>query len=356
MWPAPVVEAALDNVLWDLDEARALSLVDQWTRASARVLRNISVVRNISVLVVLPGNIIGPAIQSAFCAAVAGARATLKASSVERHLGALVAAQVEAFGPPLAGSIRAEHWRGGDLAAEAQALSNADRVVAFGDDATIEQIRSRAYARDIGFTGYGESYSIGYVASESDVARAAERAARDICLFDQRGCMSPQTIYVAGDPGRAVLFARTLAGAIEMESNRLPRAALEPGEPALISDAARRLAASAMEPVPHGLDTLIVGPSREGAPDFVVAVEPFGQPTCIGYGRICVVKPCAGARDVTTQLKYFGRTVESIGLAPGETGTDRAAFALAGALRLCSLGEMQRPPFGYRPSIGDFVA
>jgi hypothetical protein len=355
-WPASVVETALDNALWDLDEARASELVDQCTRASARALRDSVRPKGLRVLVILPGNVIGPAIQSAFCAAVAGARATLKASSAERHLGALVAAQFEALGPPLAGCVRADHWSGGDLVSEAHALADVDHVIAFGDDATIGQIRSRTEARGVGFIGYGESYSVGYVAQESDIAQAAQLAARDICLFDQRGCMSPQTIYVAGDRGRAVLFARTLAAEIGAQSVRLPRAAFESDEPALIADALRLLAASALEPTPHGLDTLIVGPSREAVPEFVVAVENFGQPTCIGFARIAVVKPCTGAPEVTTQLKYYGRTIDSIGLAAGASDADRAAFRLAGSSRVCALGEMQRPPFGYRPSIADFIA
>jgi hypothetical protein len=355
MWSAPVVEAALDNALWDLDEPRVSNLLEHCSRAGARVLRE-SERPQLRTLVILPGNIIGPALQSAFCAAVAGADVMLKASSAERHLGALVAAQFEALGPPLAGHVHADHWSGGDVVAEARALADAKRVIAFGDDANIQRIRSRAEARGVDVIGYGEAYSVGYVAPHSDIARAAQAAARDICLFDQRGCMSPQTIYVAGDRGRAVLFARTLASAIEAESKALPRAAFEVGEQALVADALRRLAASALEPTPHGLDTLIVGPSQEAAPEFVVAVEAFGQPTCIGFGRIVVVKPCDETREVATQLKYYGRTIDSIGLASIETDADRAALRLAGPLRLCGLGDMQRPPFGYRPAIDDFLA
>ena len=355
IWPAPVVETALDNALWDVDEARVIGLLERVpelklgndTRAKVRILH---------VLVILPGNVIGPAIHSAFCAGLAGACATLKASRAERHLAGLVAAQFDAFGPPLAGCVRADYWSGSDLAAEAGALNEADRVIAFGSDATIAQIRSRSAACDVDVIGYGESYSVGYVASECDMGQAAHQAARDICLFDQRGCMSPQTIYVAGDQGRAVLFARTLAAALEAESRHLPRAALEPDEAPLVMDAVRRLAASAAEPTPHGLDTFIVGPSRDGVSDHVVAVESFGQPTCIGFGRIAVVKPCPSARDLTTQLKYYGRTIESIGLSAGVSEDERIAFRRAGPLRLCALGDMQRPPLGYRPSIEDLCA
>jgi len=349
IWPAPVIEAALNNALWDLDEARAAKLVSELAVAG----RNAH--EAVRVLVVLPGNIIGPAIQAAFCAAVAGAHAILKPASAERHLAGVVAQQFDAVGSPLEGCVTTEYWRGGEIESAMSALASVGRVIAFGDDATIEQIRSRASSFGVDVKGYGESYSIGYVARESDVASAAQNAATDICLFDQRGCMSPQTVYVAGDRGRAVLFARTLASAITETSTRLPRARLEPGESALVADSMRRLSASAMEPTPHGLDTIITGTPKDGVPEFAVAVEPFGQPTCFGFARIAVVKPCGSARDVATQLRYYGRTVETIGISSGLPEADRTALRLAGPLRMCDLGEMQRPPFGYRPETRDFA-
>jgi hypothetical protein len=343
IWPSEVVEAALDNALWDLDEPRALALIEECSaRAYARTL------------VVLPGNIIGPAIQAAFCAAVADAPTILKVASAERHLAQIVSRQFDEFGAPLRGLVEARYWRGGDLDKESAALSSIDNLIVFGEDATIEQIRGRAPHAHT--TGYGESYSIGYVHADADVGQAAAATAADVCLFDQRGCMSPQTIYVAGDTGKALLFTRALAGEIRAKAGQLPRAAFEPDEGAQVADFVRRLGLTAVRPLPHGLDTLVQGPLREGVPEFAVALEPFGQPTCAGFGRIVVVKHAPNARDVATQLKHFGRPVETIGLAPQTPERDRSAFTLSGARRLCELGEMQRPPFGYRPEPRDFQA
>jgi len=177
-----------------------------------------------------------------------------------------------------------------------------------------------------------------------------------VCLFDQRGCMSPQTIYVAGDSGKALLFTRALAEQIRAKADQLPRAAFEPDEGAQVADFVRRLGVTSIAPLPHGLDTLVKGPLREGVPEFAVALEPFGQPTCAGFGRIVIVKHAPSARDVATQLKHFGRSVETIGLAAQTPELDRSAFALSGARRICVLGQMQRPPFGYRPAPRDFQA
>ncbi len=351
IWPAEVVEAALDNALWDLDEPRALALIEECsTRANARV----PVRAGARTVVILPGNIIGPAIHAAFCAAIAETPTILKAASAEQHLAQIVSRQFDESGAPLRGLVEARYWRGGDLDAESAALSSIDNLIVFGEDATIEQVRDRA--SHVRVTGYGESYSIGYLHADAEVGKAAAAAASDVCLFDQRGCMSPQTIYVAGDNGKALLFTRALAGEIRSKAGQLPRAAFAPDEGAQVADFVRRLGLTAVAPLPHGLDTLVKGLLRQNVPEFVVALEPFGQPTCAGFGRIVIVKHAPSARDVVTQLKHFGRPVETIGFALNTPERDRSAFALAGARRLCELGEMQRPPFGYRPTPRDFQA
>ena len=347
-WAPAVVEEALDNALWDLDEPRALELCSRAFSERAGAFE-----KRATTLVILPGNVIGPVIQTAFCTAVAGARAILKASSAERHLAEILVRQFEAAGPPLSGILEASHWRGGDIEAEAAELARVDKVIAFGEDATIAQIRARAGERDL--VGYGESYSLGFVHAGADIGDAASAAAYDVCMFDQRGCMSPQTIYVAGDPGRALRFAHALRLALASLGATLPRAPFGPDEAALVSDFVRRLAATAIAPLPHGLDTLLRGPLRDGVPEFVVAVEPFGQPTCAGFGRIVVVKHAPSARDVTTQLKYYGRAVETVGIAPRTTQAEFDALRRSGALRICALGQMQRPPFGHRPRLSDFM-
>ncbi len=346
-WPAPVVERALDNALWDLDEPKARTLVGRIAGRPA------------TTLVILPGNIIGPALTSAFCAALTGARAILKAASDERHLAGIVAAQLYAIGPPPAGLVTTRYWRGGDIQREAEALSEVERVIAFGSDETVDALRERVKCgmpdSSPALVAYGDSYSVGYVSASAPLDLAAEAAARDICLFDQRGCMSPQTIYVRGDAGRATLFARALAAALEREGRELPRAALEADEPALIASFLRRCAVTALDAVPHGLDTVLKGPAHAGAPEFIVVVEPDGEPTCAGFGRLVAVKPCSDAGAMVRRAEAFDRALETIGVAGALDPDEVAALENAPAKRRCELGQMQRPPFGYRPTLADFT-
>ncbi|PYQ54786.1 MAG: hypothetical protein DMF53_29025, partial [Acidobacteria bacterium] len=64
--------------------------------------------------------------------------------------------------------------------------------------------------------GYGPKTSFGVVGASADVRVAAEGLARDVALFDQRGCLSVVAVYTAGD-------AEELAGRLETELLDLAR-------------------------------------------------------------------------------------------------------------------------------------
>ncbi|MBC5824196.1 MAG: hypothetical protein GIW99_08720 [Candidatus Eremiobacteraeota bacterium] len=339
-WSAPVIEAALSDVLTNVYEPTVAAMVERYgARPGFRAL------------VVLPGNVIGPALASAYCAAVAGVRVILKAAGDERELAAIVARQFDALGEPLAGTVDARYWAGGDRAVELPVFGEVERVVAFGEDVTVADIARRLPA-GVEMKAYGSAYSVGYVAKTADRSLAAAAAARDICMFDQRGCMSPQTIYVAGAARHAQLFAHALADALAAMESVLPRAPAGAEEATAVAARLRRLSLTAVAPMTHGLDTLIVGPEKNGCPQFAVAVEPYGLPSCAGFGRIVSVKPCPDAASFTDALGTALEKLDTVGIAQS---LDMAE--IAGRLsrtRVCSLGDMQRPPFGYRPRVADF--
>jgi|SRR5579863_3340920 len=344
-WSGPVVEAALDDALLGFDGATALQLADD-----ARGGLDAEPDRP-PVLVILPGNVIGPALAAAFCAAAAGARAVLKSAGPERVLAPLVANQFDRSGAPLAGTIDARYWKGGDAAIEAPAFAAARHIVILGSDETLSSLTDRVGKLEV--RGYGTAFSIGFVAAGADFVAAARGAARDVCLFDQRGCMSPQTIYVQGDDRDALRYAHALAAALRMTGTELPRARITRVEAETLADRVRRFAITALPARTHGLDTLILGPRRDETPEFVVVVEAAGPPTLAGFGRIVSVKACADLRHAIACCDPEQHVFDSFGYA-GMDGPD-AIQAMAVFSRVCALGEMQRPPFGYRPQISDFV-
>lgn len=344
-WSSAVIETALDDALLGFDGATALR-----QGAEARGGPDAEASRR-PVLVILPGNVIGPAVAAAFCAAAAGARAVLKAAGPERVLAPLVADQFDRIGPTLAGTIDARYWKGGDIAIEVDEFARARHIVLLGSDATLASVGHRAGRMDV--RGYGTAYSVGYVAAGAAYAMAARAAARDVCLFDQRGCMSPQTIYVQGDDGDALRFAHALAAALRTTGAELPRARITRAEAETLADRVRRFAVTALAAQTHGLDTLLLGPRREQTPEFIVVVEAGGPPTLESFGRIVSIKACADLDHALEWCDPERHVFDSFGYA----GMDErdAVQATAVFSRVCALGEMQRPSFGYRPQISDFV-
>ncbi len=338
-WPPEVVEVALQSVLADADRALAA-----WTAPAS----------DLTVLAILPGNILGPTIATAYCAATAGANVMLKSSSRELHLAEIVAEQFDELGPPVVGTISAMRWSGGDADFETKVFPLAQRIVVFGDDQTIDDVKHRAPATKQ-VKGYGSAYSLGFVPAGSDLAAAADAAARDVALFDQRGCLSPQTIYVEGDEPRTILFAHALSTALGSIGHILPRAKAGAAESAAVAEFIRRLYVRALPPATHALGTVFVGPDEGPVAQYVVGAEPFSLPVCPGFGRIVVVKPCADAAQAAAAARMLGLQLDTVGIAGSVSALLHETFTEAGALRVCPLGEMQRPPFGYRPRIADFA-
>ncbi|HEY7980402.1 MAG TPA: acyl-CoA reductase [Candidatus Eremiobacteraceae bacterium] len=346
LWSGPVIERAFDVVFSDRADETPRVHVENWFEQSREFARR--------ALVILPGNIIGPALCAAYAAAVTGGSAILKAASTERAIAEIVARQFIAIGEPLAGSIEARYWPGGDIAAEADAIADVGAVIAFGTDATIEAVRARVPAEKH-FIGYGTRYSLGLVTAGKDLVMAADAAAVDVCLFDQAGCMSPQTIYVVGDASRALRFASALDGALRKTSLQLPRVKPTRDEAAAANDVVRRSYIAAIDANSHGLSPVLAGPDNGGCPDYLIVVEPQGEPRTHGFGRIVTVMPLElGRPPVIT--KYYERL--------GVTSVDGDTFEidLHRALRgnedrrnpwWVELGHMQDA--GALPSAFDFV-
>jgi hypothetical protein len=303
LWSGPVIERAFDVVFSDRADETPRVYVANWFERTAEFARR--------ALVILPGNVIGPALCAAYAVAVTGGSAILKAASTERAVAEIVARQFIAIGEPLAGSIEARYWPGGDIAAEADAIADVGAVIAFGSDATIEAVRARVPAEKH-FIGYGTRYSLGLVTAGKDLVMAADAAALDVCLFDQAGCMSPQTIYVVGDASRALRFASALDGALRKTSLRLPRVKPTRDEAAAANDVVRRSYITAIDANSHGLSPVLAGPDNGGCPDYLIVVEPQGEPRTHGFGRIVTVMPLELGRPPVITKHYERLGVTSV--------------------------------------------
>jgi len=303
LWSAPVIERAFDVVFSDRTDASPRARIRDWFEETRECARR--------ALVILPGNVIGPALCAAFAAAVAGGSAILKAASTERVVAEIVARQFTSIGEPLAGAIEARYWSGGDTVAEAAAMADVGAVISFGSDETVAAVHARVPAEKH-FIGYGTRYSLGLVTAGKDLTAAADAASIDICMFDQAGCMSPQTIYVVGDPSRALRFATALDAAMRKTSLQLPRVRPTRDEAAAANDVLRRSYVTALDANSHGLSPVLAGPDYGGCPDYLIIVESQREPRTYGFGRIVVVMPLELGRPpiITKLYERLGVTMD----------------------------------------------
>ncbi len=176
---------------------------------------------------------------------------------------------------------------------------------------------------------HGTGLGLAVIGGDAEVEGAARELAADVVVFDQRGCLSPRAVLVAGGEGRAVEVARALAGALAEAQARVPRGELDGATRAEL----RRYAetARALGVCLEG-DGFVVGCAEEAG---ALVVPPAGR-------AVHVV--AAGAGDVARMLGPWAEKVAAVGAA----GSGELVEAVRGRVpraRWSALGWMQRPPF-----------
>lgn len=184
-------------------------------------------------LVVLASNLPALAVQALLPALAAGRPVLLKSPAAEPLFAPALLAALARREPRLGLATAAVTWRGGDAALEAPLLAAAGRVVAYGGAATLADLERRAPGKLVGFgpktslavvapldgLGPADSAAIADLAGPAGLAdmaglgglaAVAAGVARDVALFDQRGCLSVAAVYVAGDLHEATRFAELL--------------------------------------------------------------------------------------------------------------------------------------------------
>jgi len=171
-------------------------------------------------LAILSSNLPGLAVQPLLPALLLRRPILLKSPSAEPLFAPAFVRALADREPALGEAVAAVTWPGGDQALEAPALGGAGRILAYGEAETIESLERRAPGK---VYAYGPKTSLAAVGSEVQESSIAAGLAWDIALFDQRGCLSIQAIFTAGD---AISLARTLAAELSTRARVLP-----PGPP-----------------------------------------------------------------------------------------------------------------------------
>ncbi len=193
-----------------------------------------------------------------------------------------------------------------------------DLVVAYGADTTLREIRE-SLPDGVNFEGHGHGLGIAVVGPTVD----ADALARDVADHDQRGCLSPQGVYVVGDAEDARGVAETLHAALYAQP---PRGTLDAEESARVMQWHGRMAV--------GAAGLLRGPQH--------AVAWFDTPTRVNSpgGRAIAVVPVASVAEAMNCVQTDVPWLTCVGTAGL---TEPVTLTLGATPRVVPIGTMQDP-------------
>jgi hypothetical protein len=264
--------------------------------------------------------------------------------------------------PAFAHAAQARAWTGGDDAAEARLLAQADVVVAFGRDEALRAIRERCRI-ETRFVPFGHRASIGRLTRDDLVhfdGALANNVARDALLYDGEGCLSLHALFVEAEGEELERVGATLAAACERVAIEFPGGTRTPQRVAHVA-AYRNLAAfrsaGGRGAVFRAADaTLVVDPPSTEPPPFLPRVLPVisvaGDDAVVAY---------VAAHALPVQALGVTGGLDDVAFGVTSAAAERALTLAAqiGAVRVAPFGTLQAPPVaghhGGAPRIADFV-
>jgi len=236
-----------------------------------------------------------------------------------------------------------------------------DAVIAYGSDSTIDALRKWT-PDSTPFFGFGHSISIGVgnfdnrgKNADSEIESIISGAgidgfARDMLMFDQNGCLSPQFLLVkdrTSDRRVAKVAAKRIADALIQETKALEVSAVTNfGEAKTIREA-RDLALFA------GATLYEDASLRWTVACYDRYIPPFAN--YVTGNRFLPVIPVEGMNQVVEICRTLRGRLSCIGIAGGFPEAIRQEIQVEGVSRVCQAGEMQCPPLDWRNGNRDLV-
>ena len=228
----------------------------------------------------------------------------------------LVAAAIRASGA----SIAVDELPGEEFVASLD-VRGIDRLIAFGSDDTLATIAANA-PRGVTVEARGHGFAV-VVTSARALDEAAEAVARDIALYEQSGCLSPQCVFVAGADVRRA--AARLHQALDEVAGEWPARAIAPDEALAARTWLGAAGAASVE--------------MHRTASHVVAALDSTRLLPSGARRHVAVVPYADADALENALAPHARHITAIA-----SDARVAAVALAPDARRVALGALQFPP------------
>ncbi len=349
---APMVERAIDDTFRPLARGGVTRWVNAELGSAATLDRPTPDRRGVArratspewVFQIYAGNVPGLPVWPLFSALAMKSAVLAKTSSQEPLLAPLLARTIAQEDETLGACIAVAWWKGGTDELDRAALRLAPAVLAFGGESAIAAV-ARAARADAIMVVHGPKVSVAYVAREAltraGLKGAASRAALDVALYDQQGCLSPHAFYVerGGEVGPGA-FAAALGGALEELRGDIPR-----GEPGAQAAARIQLyrAQARFDEATGTRGTHVLGAS-EGT-DWTVVYEEGARFEPSPAYRTVRVHSVSGVEEAIGTLAPATRHIEAVGLEARGARRPRLAAALAaiGVPRIAPLGSLQAP-------------
>ncbi|MDH1334635.1 acyl-CoA reductase [Comamonas thiooxydans] len=290
------------------------------------------------------GNVPALSLWSLVCGLLVKAPAIGKLASAEPLFAGWFARLLAEAHPPLADCLAVVWWRGAG-GEEADALyDQADTVLAYGGNQTLDALRRRLPVTTR-FLPHGHKLGFGLIGAQAlDTLKApgmARLAAWDVMRYDQQGCYSPHVFYVQrGAPVSPRAFADYLAAELANLQRRFARRELDLEEGAALARWQQNMEWG-------GEAHQLLGPvDAPWSVAYSESLQPLA-PTAL-YRTIAVVavdRLDAVLPVVAAQRDYL----QTAGIAGGPEELYRLAGLLgaAGVTRISAIGSMSMPEAGW---------
>ncbi|QEI05833.1 acyl-CoA reductase [Pigmentiphaga aceris] len=295
------------------------------------------------------GNVPALALWSFVCGLLVKAGNIGKLPSAEPLFAGWFARLLAEVHPPWVECMAVVWWRGAGDDGAAELYAQADTVVAYGGNDSLDAIRKRLPVTTR-FLPHGHKLGVGLIGvSALDTLKApplARLAAWDVMRYDQQGCYSPHVFYV--ERGGAVTpraFADYLAAELANLHRRFPRRAQGLDDAAAVAKWQQAFEWKLLA-AEHRQDALIGGPTTAWQVAYRDQLQPLA-PTALQ--RSIQVVAVDALESVMPVIGAQRRYLQTAGVAASPEALYRLADMLgaAGVTRISAIGAMSAPEAGW---------
>ncbi len=326
----PMVAWAARTTLETIDKESMLALAREVEEAVGRDAISVAMLS-----VVLAGNVFTASARGIMVPLLLGVPVLVKSSSRETLFPALLQDALRSVDADLGAALGVANFQGGDAECEAALIEHSEVISVYGSDETVTAMTARAGGKAL--IAHGHGVSVAYCAARSlEAARIGatiEGLSLDVCAYDQRGCLSPQLIYVdAATRDTALDFAARLA-----EDGLRPMSRTLPRGPLPVSIGASQAQWRGIAEVEG---TLLQG---DGYSVSVRDPEPIRWSPAYRNVTVALV---GGIDEALGAMEAIGPHLKCVGTDAASIADVRERLANSSTLNAyaCAIGEMQTPP------------